>query len=336
MLRGVTQAAGSVARFTFSDVDAIRAIGPPIKKVSGIVNGSGQLVHKNENWNTSINGVGYDFGEMRASIPEIGRWFTEEEIQRRDKVAVLGTTVVDKLFGDRDPIGEVIKINRINFRIIGIAPAKGSAGPQDQDDVVYIPITTTMYRILGKDYIDGLFVEVSDPKSMDEAQDMISKVIIKRHGLNGNEKNAFQIMNMSEIQEILSSTTKTMSLLLGCIAAISLLVGGIGIMNIMPVSVTERTQEIGLRKAVGARDGDIMSQFLVESVIMTFSGGIMGVILGTSTAAILPAFTGWTTKVTLFSVVLATTFSIAVGISFGIWPARKAAQLNPIEALRYE
>jgi len=334
-VRGASSGAGTVNRFTFEDVEAIKGLSDYIKKASGSCRGNVQVVCGNENWSTSIEGVGYDYGEMRATIPEIGRWFTKEEIGRRDKVAIIGITVANKVFANVNPIGKEIKINRINFKVIGIAPEKGSGGWRDQDDIVYIPITTAMYRILGKDYIDQIYAEVADVSLMDEAQDEIKNVVKKRHKLYKDE-DSFDIRDMSEIQEMLSSTTKTMSLLLGAIAAISLLVGGIGIMNIMLVSVTERTREIGLRKAIGARRTDIMSQFLIEAVVMTFSGGIIGILSGAGAAFIMAAVFGWATKVSLFSIVLSTTFSIAVGIGFGLWPAKKAAQLNPIEALRFE
>ncbi|MFH1478728.1 MAG: ABC transporter permease [Candidatus Omnitrophota bacterium] len=334
-VRGVARSAGSVTRFTQEDVKAINSL-PIIKRASGYVNGSGQLVYQNENWSSSVEGVEYDYAEMRATVPEVGRWFDQEEILQRDKVAILGLTVVEKLFKNKNPIGDTIKINRINFKVIGIAPEKGSGGWRDQNDIVYIPLTTAMYRVLGKDYLDGIYAEVGDFGSMVEAQDEIEQFIIKRHRIYKNPDDFFHIHDMSEIQEMLSSTTKTMSLLLGCIATISLLVGGIGIMNIMLVSVTERTREIGLRKAIGARKMDIMTQFLIESIIMTFSGGLMGIALGSTSAFLLSIFAGWSTKVSFLSIILATTFSIAVGIGFGLWPAKKASELNPIEALRYE
>lgn len=334
-VRGVTQLEGSITRFTVDDVKAFGKLSL-VKKSSGYVNGSGQIVYKNENWSTRIEGVEYDYGEMRASIPEIGRWFTRDEITQRDKSAILGATVVSNLFGDKNPIGETIKINRINFQVIGIAPGKGAGGFRDQDDVIYIPLTTAMYRVLGKDYLDGIYAEINDVKSMEEGQNQIEQLIIKRHRLYKNPEDYFHIHDMSEIQEMLSSTTRTMSILLGCIAAISLVVGGIGIMNIMLVSVTERTREIGLRKAVGARGSDIMTQFLIESVVMTLSGGVMGILVGTASSAALSYFAGWATKVTISNILLAAGFSIAVGMFFGLWPAKKAEQLNPIEALRYE
>lgn len=334
-VHGAASGTGAITRFTFDDVEAIRDVKPDVRKISGIISGSVQLVYKNENWNTRIEGVGLDYAEMRASVPETGRWFTEEEIRKREKVAVIGITVLEKLFADENPINKTIKINRINFRIIGIAPQKGFGGFRDQDDIVYIPVTTAMYRVLGKDYLEGIYVEVSEQDVMDETQKKIEEIIKKRHRLYEDE-DSFNIRNMSEIQDMISSTTKTMSLLLGCIAAISLLVGGIGIMNIMLVSVTERTREIGLRKAIGARRADVMMQFLIEAIVMSLTGGLLGIIVGTGTAFLLSLFAGWTTKVSIYSVVLATTFSVVVGVGFGLWPAKRAAELNAVDALRYE
>ncbi|HDP16361.1 MAG TPA: ATP-binding cassette domain-containing protein [Candidatus Omnitrophica bacterium] len=336
MVRGAAHGVGSVTRFTSADVEAIRRLAPLVKKASGYVNGSAQAVYKNQNWSTRIEGVDYDYGEMRASVPETGRWFTRGEISTRDKVAIVGLTVAEKLFGSANPVGETIKLNRINFKVIGIAPEKGGGGWRDQDDVVYIPVTTAMHRVLGKNYLDTIYAEIDNAGSVDKAQEKIKALISKRHRIFKNPDDYFHIRDMSEIQEMLSGTTRTMSLLLGCIAAISLLVGGIGIMNIMLVSVTERTREIGLRKAIGARSGDIMSQFLIEAVVMTFIGGVVGVCFGSIIAWFLAIFAGWAVKISVFSIVLATTFSVGVGIGFGLWPARQAAKLNPIEALRYE
>jgi len=332
---GVASGIDSVTRFTSQDVEAIKSMGPTVDSVAGVVSGSAQAVYQGENWNTRVEGVGYDYGDMRALMPEVGRWFTMEEIGGRAKVAVIGTTVLKKLFGDENPLGKTIKINRINFRVIGIAPEKGSMGPRDSDDIIYIPLSTGMYRVFGKDYLDGIYVEVADGQSTQAAQARIEEMIKKRHRLFQNE-DTFHIRDMSEIQEMLSGTMKTMSTLLGIIAAISLIVGGIGIMNIMLVSVTERTREIGLRKAIGARRIDIMAQFLIEAVVMTLSGGVLGIVIGSATAVGLSLFAGWTVRITVFSVVLATAFSIFVGLFFGLWPAKKASLLDPVEALRYE
>jgi macrolide transport system ATP-binding/permease protein len=306
--------------------------------VSPSVTGNGQVVYTNKNWNTQIQGVSMNYAAMHAATPTVGRFFTQEEVSMRARVVVIGTTVLRELFGKENPLNTYIKIQRVNFKVVGVLPEKGAAGPRDQDDVVIIPITTGMYRLLGKQYIDSIDVEVSDISLMDDAQDLIKELLVKRHHLQmtKDKQDAFEIRNMADIKQTLETTTKTMSWLLGSIAAISLLVGGIGIMNIMLVSVTERTREIGLRKAIGARESDIMFQFLIEAVTMTVAGGIVGVIVGTGIAFLLSLFAHWTIVVSLFSILLATFFSIAVGLIFGLWPAHQAAKLNPIEALRYE
>lgn len=332
---GVALESGSVTRFTIEDAKAISRISY-VRRVSPVVSGRGQIVYGNENWNTQIQGTGTEYEQIKASVPIAGRFFTEEELRRREKVALLGLSVVEELFGNLNPVGKTVKLNRINFRVIGVLPQKGSGPGGDRDDVVIIPVTTAMYRVLGKDYVDSISVEVKDISLMDKAEKGIQNLIIRRHRLTKNDEDSFNIMNMADIQETLQSMTQTMTMLLGSIAVISLLVGGIGIMNIMLVSVTERTREIGLRKAIGARKKDIYLQFLIEAVVMTFSGGAIGIIFGVGIAALLSVFSGWTTIVSFSSVLLATIFSILVGVGFGLWPARKAAQLNPIEALRYE
>jgi macrolide transport system ATP-binding/permease protein len=334
--RGASQGSGTFTRFTFKDAEAIAALEPLVRSVSGVAGGSGQLVYRNENWNSSIEGVDYKYGAMRSVVPKIGRWFSGNEIRGREKVAIIGTTVAEKLFGRENPLNRSIKINRINFRVIGIAPAKGFAGHRDQDDVVYIPVTTAMYRVLGKDYLDGIYVEVTTAGRIAQAKTAIDELIRKQHRIAADDEESFNIRDMTEFQQMLSSTTRTMSMLLGSIAAISLVVGGIGIMNIMLVSVTERTREIGLRKAIGARKSDIMMQFLIESVGMTLSGGIIGILVGTGASVMLSTFAGWAVKSSMFSVVLATGFSVLIGLFFGLWPAQKAAGLRPVEALRYE
>jgi len=334
---GVSLGAGTVTRFTFQDIAAIERLTDDVRRVSPSVTGRGQLVYMDKNWNTQVEGAGVDYALIRASQPAVGRFFTEEEVKMRGKIALLGTTVVKQLFEDANPVGETIKINLINFKVIGILPAKGATGFHDQDDNVVIPITTAMYRVFGKEYIDTIYVEAKGPQLLDTAQDAISKLIIKQHHLvTKEEQDSFQIHNMADIKNALETTTKTMSLLLGAIAAISLLVGGIGIMNIMLVSVTERTREIGLRKAIGATNKDIMVQFLIEAILMSFIGGIAGVLLGGGIATLINIFAGWTVKLSMFSIILATTFSLVLGIAFGLWPAQKASKLDPIEALRYE
>ncbi|MDP8235453.1 MAG: ABC transporter permease [Candidatus Erginobacter occultus] len=334
-VRGVRMETGSVTRFTLQDAEAMGKL-PDIRRVSPSVSGRGQLVRGNRNWNTRLQGVGVDYPDMRSAEPVEGRFFTGDELRRRDRVAVLGATVVRELFGEAGPVGAEIRINRQNFRVVGVLPEKGSHTWRDLDDEVLIPITTAMYRVMGKDYVDSIDVEVAAAGRMEAAEEELRQLIIQRHRLGPDREDSFQIRNMAEIQETIQSTTRTMSMLLGSIAAISLLVGGIGIMNIMLVSVTERTREIGIRKAVGASRKDILVQFLIEAVVMTLSGGLAGVLLGAGISWLLSSLAGWTVRVTPFSVILAGAFSVLVGLVFGLWPARQAARLSPIEALRYE
>jgi len=335
-VQGIALETGMVTRFTFNDVASVAKLSDEVSRVYASVTGRGQVVYGNKNWNTQVDGVGVNYTKMRAAEPAVGRFFTEEEIKMRSKVVVIGTTVARELFGEDDPIGQSIKLNLLNFKVIGILPPKGASAFRDQDDVVVIPVTTAMYRVFGKQYIDAIFVEAKTPQAIEPAQELITMLIIKLHRLNKDEEDSFQIRNMSEIRKTLETTTKTMSLLLSVIAAISLLVGGIGIMNIMLVSVSERTREIGLRKAIGATNKDIMVQFLIEAMLMSFLGGVFGILLGWGVATLITIFAGWSVKVSTFSVILATSFSLGVGVIFGLWPARKASQLDPIEALRYE
>ncbi len=335
-VHGVSLGTGTVTRFTFQDVAAISKMGEDVSRIYPSVQGRGQLVYGNKNWSTSVEGDGVAYAEMRNSVPAVGRFFTEEEVKLRDKVVVIGFTVARELFGDMNPVGKTIKINLINFKVIGVLPKKGASGWRDQDDVVVIPVTTAMYRVFGKEYIDSIFVEVRSPDLIEDTQDAITKLIIKQHRLSKDNEDTFQIRNMAELKQTLESTTKTMALLLGSIAAISLLVGGIGIMNIMLVSVTERTREIGLRKAIGARNVDIMVQFLIEAALISFIGGVTGILLGAGISTLIAMIAGWAVKLSASSIILATGFSLFIGIIFGIWPAHQASQLNPIEALRYE
>ncbi len=335
-VHGVALQAGQVTRFTMLDAQDIAKI-DSVSGVSAWVRGRARIAYGNKNWDTQLEGQSVAYASMRAQMPVAGRFFTEEEMRMRQRIAVIGQTIVKEVFNGENPVGATIKLNRLSFKVIGVLPSKGSDPFRDQDDIVVIPVTTAMYRVLGKEYVDGIDVQANDTAVMKTAADALKELIIKRHKLiTSAEKDSFQVRDMTEIQQTMQQTTRTMSLLLGAIAAISLLVGGIGIMNIMLVSVTERTREIGLRKAIGARASDIMMQFLVESVVMTFTGGLLGVCLGAGVAVLLSAFAGWATRVSISSVVLATVFSVGVGIGFGMWPARQASRLNPIEALRYE
>ena len=334
---GVAVESGTVTRLTFQDMSAISQLSG-VRRISPSVMGRVQVVYGSQNGNTQVEGTTPAYAPMRASVPVAGRFFTDEEVRSREKVVLLGLTVAKELFGDSDPLGETIKVNLINFKVIGILPPKGGNSFRDQDDMIVVPISTAMYRLLGKEYIDMMYVEASSAQALDPLQKTIPDLLMDRHHVRdrSDPEGAFQVRNMADVRATLESTTKTMSMLLGAIAAISLLVGGIGIMNIMLVSVTERTKEIGLRKAIGATRRDIMMQFLVESVLMATIGGITGIILGAGASYLITFFAGWTVKVSISSVVMATTFSFAVGMIFGLWPAHQASRLNPIDALRYE
>jgi macrolide transport system ATP-binding/permease protein len=332
---GVRGGAGSRSRLRSADVKAISDI-PHVLRAEGNVRGSGQVVYEDNNWSTSVYGAGPLYAEMHAAQPYYGRFFTEDEDARMERVAVIGDTVVDNLFPDENPVGKIMKINQIDFKVVGLLPVKGSQGFNDQDDVVVIPLHTAMKRVLGKAYMDSIYVEADSPDSVPAVISDTERLMRRRHHLPDFKDDDFNLRNMSEIQAALSGTTQTFTLLLGIVAAISLLVGGIGIMNIMLVSVTERTREIGLRKAVGAARRAILTQFLMEAAALSTLGGIIGILLGVGVSLGLSAFAGWAAVVTPSSVGLAFAFSACVGVVFGFWPARRASLLSPIEALRYE
>jgi len=334
-LRGVHLESGPTPRFTMADAEAVGEL-PLIKYMSPGVYGRVQVVRGNRNWNTSVLGAGIMYPLMRSAVPVQGRFFTQEEVDRREKVVVLGTTVVRELFGEQNPIGAAVKLNRVNFTVIGVQPTRGGSHWRDWDDVVLMPVTTAMYRLLGRRYISSVDVEVVDASLMEQAKEEIRALLARRLNISADLDKHVSIRDMTEIQEMIGATTETMGWLLGSIAAISLVVGGIGIMNIMLVSVTERTREIGLRKALGARRKDVMTQFLVESIAMTVSGGLAGIALGMVIAATLSKFAEWPVTISAWAILLAALFSVSVGLMFGLWPARQAARLDPIEALRYE
>ena len=334
---GVKQEVGSITRLGHDDAIALKTAIPEIKESAPIVNGRVQVTYGNHNWSTNVSGVGPAYAEMHSVEPEVGRFLTEEDNAKRSRVAVLGATVARELFGDANAIGENFKINKILFQVVGVLPEKGASGFRDQDDVVMIPVKTAMYRLLGKNFVDSIELEAASSDDTEYVTQNALQIMNQRKRIPLSARDeAFQIRNMADIQAALSESNRTMSLLLASIALISLVVGGIGIMNIMLVSVTERTKEIGLRKAIGARRRDILLQFLAESVVVSACGGIIGIILGWTVTLLLSNVAGWAAIVSFDSVALAFLFSASIGVVFGIYPARKAAKLNPIEALRFE
>jgi macrolide transport system ATP-binding/permease protein len=334
---GARAESGTVARLTLEDVDSIRTQIENVKAVSASVNGRAQATFENENWNTSVVGAEPSYAHMHNIVPESGRFLNDQENQTRNRVAVVGATVVRELFHGKNPVGEMIKLNKVSFQVIGVIPEKGSGGFMDQDDKIIIPVNTAMKRLFGKTYVDAIEVEMNSPEAADEAQDRLLDLMYKRHNVPLSAQNeAFNVMNMAEIQAALSSSTQIITLLLSIIAAISLVVGGVGIMNIMLVSVTERTREIGLRKAIGGARRDILSQFLAEAIMISAIGGSMGIVLAWITTVLLAYFSGWATSISAGSVFVSFLFSASVGVIFGYYPARKASLLQPIEALRYD
>ncbi|HDQ45837.1 MAG TPA: FtsX-like permease family protein [bacterium] len=334
---GVSRGAGSFNRLKMSDTEAIREQATLVRYVSSIVFSGGQVIAGGKNWNTSIHGVDPDYRQIRSWDLTSGIFFTERDVRTRKKVAILGATVQKELYGDTDPIGDRIRIRNTPFTVIGVLKEKGQdARGQDQDDVILAPSTTVLYRLKGDNFINMIQASAVSLDKIDLAQNELAGILRVEHAIDYGQEDDFMIRNQAEITEMASETSRIMTLLLGAVAAVSLVVGGIGIMNIMLVSVTERTREIGIRMSVGARGSDILSQFLLEAVVLSLTGGIAGILLS---AAIAFGLNQWSTVYTVIRptiVILSFTFSGAVGVFFGFYPARKAARLNPIDALRYE
>src|SRR5687767_11639380 len=333
---GVSQGAGTFNRLSVEDAEKLKREGMTLSAVSPVISSRTQLIGPQGNWRTLINGVSTDFLTIRDWQVSSGEIFTEGDIRSRRTVAVLGATVANALFPGADPVGAQLQIRSTPFTVVGVLAPKGqNAGGMDQDDVVLVPYTTAQTRLSGNVRIGQILASTFAPGDIPAAQEEIKGIMREAHKL-GDGDDDFTVRNQTEIAEAATSTTRVMSGLLAAIASISLLVGGIGIMNIMLVSVTERTREIGIRMSIGARGSDVLTQFLVESVVMSLLGGIIGLLVGFAGAAILGKMTGWSTATPPEAVAIAVVFSAAVGIFFGFYPARKAASLNPIQALRYE
>ena len=334
---GVSQGAESRNMLTLDDVEALREETTLLVAISPVVRSGGQVIGGVGNWSTQVEGVDPPYPEIRNWKLASGEFFTERDVRAKSKVAVLGQTVVDNLFPDSDPVGERIRIRNTPFKVVGVLEPRGqSPFGSDYDDVILAPSTTVLYRLAGGQHIGRIYASVARPQDTELAIEEMTATIRTSHKLEPQEEDDFRVRNQAELMETATETQRVMTLFLGGVAAVSLLVGGIGIMNIMLVSVTERTREIGIRLAVGARSSDVLAQFLTESVVLSLFGGTIGVILAYSVAMFLNRAVGMTTIVRPVIVLMAFGFSGAVGVFFGFYPARKAARLNPIDALRYE
>jgi putative ABC transport system permease protein len=336
---GVKGGSGSSSNFDLDDVESLRREVGSINAIAPTNRQNAQLVSGDANWSTSVFGATPDFYKVREWHASIGTTHSPLDEVAQGKVCVLGQTVATALFGERDPLGQTVRIKKVPFRVIGVLEPKGqSPTGSDQDDAVIIPFSTFMQRLAGgsRDQVGAAYASALSADVADAAVDEMRAVLRQRHHLTDGQEDDFSLRNLRDIAKASEEIADQMTLLLGSIAGVSLLVGGIGIMNIMMVSVTERTREIGIRMAVGARGGDILAQFLVEAVVLSALGGIIGVLLGWVTARILSDTTGWPTEFDPQMAAVAFGFSAAVGVFFGFWPARKAAQLDPIDALRYE
>lgn len=335
---GVRQGAGSYSTLTVKDVDNIAAHCDYITDITPVVNKSSQVIAGNQNWHTMVAGGWNQYLKIRDLKIALGNSFTATDEHTAAKVCVIGQTVATNLFGiGINPVGKFIRINSIPFKVIGLLEVKGqNSFGQDQDDIIVAPFSTVMKRMLSTLYLNSILASATSETDIDKAKDQISTILRQQHKLTPTDQDDFTVRSQADIARTFESISNVMTILLACIASISLIVGGIGIMNIMLVSVTERTREIGIRMAVGARSKDVLYQFIIESIFISVLGGVIGIILGSIVSMLVGKFGGWPVVVTGNSIILSFAFSSAVGIFFGWYPARKAANLNPIDALRFE
>jgi putative ABC transport system permease protein len=337
---GVRMGAGTQPTLTMADADAIKRECPSVSDVAPVLNGVAQVIYGHQNWSTGIIGTTPSMLVVRDWTLASGRSFTDQDVKSATKVCLLGQTVVDNLFGDMNPVGQFIRIKNVPFVVIGVLAPKGqSAQGQDQDDTIYVPVTTAQKKLFGTSFpgmIRIMMVKAKSTEDLAPAERQINELLRQRHHIGPKQDNDFTVRNLTQIMQTAEQSTKVMTLLLGAIASVSLLVGGIGIMNIMLVSVTERTREIGIRMAIGAKTWDIRLQFIIEALTLSLIGGVAGIVAGISTSEVIAALAGWTTIVSPLSILLAFGFSGMVGIFFGFYPAYKASLLDPIDALRYE
>ena len=336
-VRGLQGAAGTTNTLTVEDVEAIERDSYAVAAASPSVSAPVTVVFGNQNWSTRAEGVDEDYPLIRNRGLEAGEFFTPNDVRLATRVAVVGRTVSDQLFPGMDPVGQTIRVRNLPFRIVGVLEAKGqSSWGQDQDDTIVIPYTTAMKKLLSVTRIPMAFVSARSPEATFEAQREMTDLLRQRHNIRPGEDDDFNIRNLTDIAEMAQQTTQVMTMLLGSIAGVSLLVGGIGIMNIMLVSVTERTREIGIRMAVGARSAHVRLQFLIEAIVLGMAGGLVGIAVGVGTSLVMAHVFDWPQAISAFAIAASVGFSVAIGVFFGYYPARKAAALDPIEALRYE
>jgi putative ABC transport system permease protein len=329
---GVRGGAGSMQSLTLDDARAIAPACPDVAAVAPIVSRGSQIVYGNQNWFSSVTGTTPEYLEVRSWEIAQGDMFTEDDVDAGTKVCVLGQTIVDNLFPDEDPVGAILRIGNVPFTVVGVLTVKGS----DQDDIILIPVVTAMRRLTGRTNISRIMVSAVSQKRSGAAQEQITELLRARHNIRSSEDDDFNVRDMADIASAVQQSSRVLTLLLASIASVSLLVGGIGIMNIMLVSVTERTREIGIRMAVGAKGRDVLLQFLVEAVVTSLLGGVLGILFGIGASQLIGLLAKWSTPMVPGAIVLAFVFSAVVGIFFGYYPARRAANLDPIEALRYE
>lgn len=337
---GLRTGSGGVQTLTYDDSRAIMAECPSVELSAPVVRGSGQVVYGNQNWSTLLMGTTPELFIIREWPTAHGRNISSSDVDGAAKVCLIGRTIAQNLFGAEDPLGKMIRIKKVPFTVVGVLEAKGQS-PQgtDQDDVIFLPLRTAQRKLLGSQFpntVGSILVKARSEEDLARAEEEITALLNQRHRITNGKESDFTVRNLSEILAVAEQSSKAMSLLLGAVASISLIVGGIGIMNIMLVSVTERTREIGIRMAIGAKRNDILLQFLTEAVLLTLLGGILGIVLGAGGATIVSNLLSWPTLISPVAITVAVLFSGAVGIFFGFYPARKAASLNPIEALRYE
>ena len=338
MRGGVRRDASEMQTLKLENYETLRNECTYLSAISPNVSASGQLIHGSENYPSSVNGASIDYLKIRQLTVEQGEMFTENDIRTSAKVCIIGKTIVDNLFPDgSDPVGQVIRFNQVPFRVVGVLKSKGyNSMGMDQDDIVIAPYTTVMKRLLAVTYLQGIYASALTEDMTEYATDEIGKILRREHKLRDTDEDDFTIRTQQELSQMLNTTTDLMTTLLACIAGISLIVGGIGIMNIMYVSVTERTREIGLRMSVGARGVDILSQFLIEAILISITGGLIGVIIGCGASWAVKFVAHWPVFIQPWSVLLSFAVCTITGIFFGWYPAQKAANLDPIEALRYE